>query len=484
MLITMLAALVAAPQDPPTTGFLMELPISILEEVNGAGLEMTDADGTTVPLSTYDPTLTISQLPVPAGMAINSFSRGTGAMYSDWDRGNVYPVIGLDGWSFMVFSVSGSGWDSSTPYAEEPIGGGLEGDVFSYIIEGSAGYFPIDEVGTLHKVRDGNQLGVGRLAGIDTYFPGYALGEDYVTEFEEEEGAPRRPLYFTLVSYSGNYSSIPDLWVGGDATLKQPSTIFVVTLDGGVGSPTVYRTAADIGLDPGDIIDALTVMDPQWDLAPGDTDARGMDVLVGIDTDDWDKKLHVHGTWTDDSDPLLPVEVDYSGPLMDSSGGLFVKTQLGFNNPLQRVRASCGDDPGDDGSPINPRFELRRERTGVVDGDAIGNFPGSLDYSMHQVRRPPGTATAHFRATLRGFAGQSDVFARLYCWDSGFEEPVTPGTMIGYVLRNRNDAAGDKQFLKFKIPSIGTPVDWRFQWIVYGVSGTLGESRPFVIRVR
>lgn len=485
MLIAMLAALVAVPQDPPTTGFLMELPISILEDSPGADLEMIDADGALVPLSTFDPTLTIAQLVgLPGDLTINSFSRGTGAMYSDWENGYVFPVVGLNGWSFMVFSVSGDGWDPATPYAQEIGAGGVEGDVFSYIIEGSEEGFPSDEVGTLHKIHDGNQLQVGRLAGLDTYFPAYALDDDHVTAFEEVEGAVKRPFYFTIFSASGDYAAIPGAWVDGDASLKQPSTIFEVTLEGGIGDPHVYRTAADIGLDSSDIIDALTVMDPQWDLAPGDTLAQGIDVLVGIDSDKWNKKLHVHGTWTDDTDPLVPIEVTYSGPLRDSSGGIFVQTELRLNGVQQRIRASCGDDPAGDTTANHPRFELRRERTAFVSRVPTVSFPGELDYSFHQLRRLSPGVSARYRATLRGFVGRTDYRAQLMCWGSGFEKPTTPGVVCGYVMRDPNSATGDKQHYDLKIPLSGSPRDLRFQWWVESRSRIVGKSEPFVIRAR
>lgn len=476
MLAIMFAAALPAPQlPPPTTSALMDLPITVISGQVGAELMYSEADQPAGPVSAFDDRFSIADIvTLPPGFTINSFSRGTGALFSVLENGDVSPAVPGEGWSFMLFSVSGSGWDPSSPYAAES---SLDGDIFSVIDQGSLVFFPDDQIGPVHKVRDGGSIGVSKLSGLDSYISGYAGGEDYTDEADAElgeSGVPR--FYFTVRTGSqSGYSQIPNLWVGGREEQKRPSSVFVVSYDVATGewsdNPSVAWYADELDIGEWREITALSVMDPQFQ---GADQANGIELLYCTDGPTVPEKIMVMGQWIDTtSGPSGPV-VRACSPLFDGNGGYFADTKLGINGPQQRIVATCDEDPGDDGGS-SWHQSLRWQRTALVTDESSAN--PELVFSFHQLRMPANSACAYYRATLQGHVGNNDVTAVLSSqWPTN--KPIAT------VTRNNQNGV-DKQSRTVLIKLSGALTEQKMRWYVTNSAGyLLGRTCEFSIFTR
>ena len=141
--LSLSVSLLTSPQDPPTTGILMDKPIVFMAP--GTELMLSEVDAPAEPLSTFDDRFAIDDMVplsmLPAGYGIGSFSRGTGLMFSAYEPGGtpyVFPSVPAGGWSFLLFSVSGTGFDPTTAYAEE-LAAGLDAWTGGWFSRAAAG---------------------------------------------------------------------------------------------------------------------------------------------------------------------------------------------------------------------------------------------------------------------------------------------------------------------------------------------------------
>lgn len=479
--LSLSVSLLTSPQDPPTTGILMDKPIVFMAP--GTELMLSEVDAPAEPLSTFDDRFAIDDMVplsmLPAGYGIGSFSRGTGLMFSAYEPGGtpyVFPSVPAGGWSFLLFSVSGTGFDPATAYAEELAAGqSVDGDVYAYVVEGSDSYVPDGQVGTTAKIREGDELdtgGVSSLVGIDSYLPAYSVSDDVGEEVDEEEGDGRLRFYFTIRnSLSASYDGIPLTWCGGDQSVQSQATVFFVEYDDVADTwdgPFVYRSWEQLGLEQTTVIDGLTVMDKE---TPGESGGRaGIQVLLSTTDRTLARQLWVAGIWTE---PGGSGSETYEGPLCTETGTLFVEDELGFNDPLrQRFEANCGDDPGDD-FVSSMRHDVRIRRTALQDPDDDSN--SGLDLSVHHVT-PVSADMRRYRATLQGRVGATDRYAMLV--------DLTNGGMLTSVSR-ANGTAPDKQAAFFELKrryALGEQIV-RVQWFVYD-NGMVEVGRSPIVLLR
>jgi len=476
---TILALLAVSPQDPPPpTSVLMDTPLTVMGQTISDDLMLSEAGEPLAFMSESDPRMALADIvQLPPGFVINSFSRGTGAMFTAMSAtGSVYPEVNMGGWSFLMLSVSGSGWSPGSAFraeADAP-GGNVAGDVYAHILDGSDGWFPDGQVDTTHKLRDGDDIGYVPLADIDGFMPGYSATDDYVTEVDAELGDGLK-FYFTVkhVGTTGSYSDLTQAWGPAGNKWKRPSTIFVVTHNGVQwdANPSIYHTANPLGIGQWSEICALSVMDPEFTGAEG---ADGIEVLLSTRDASLDRKLWVRGTWAPGG-----VTTSYVGPLRTANGNLFAEEKLRITNPTQQyVEAVCGDDPGDDWGS-SPHHRYRLERTALVNGDTSGN--PNLDFSLHQIKQlGPNSNVTRMRATLQGFVTSNDIYATLSM------RSTTSSGVVTYVMRTGNQTPGDKQSRDFEIPRFTSgPELVTFQWRVYGsASQLLGSSQDILMWVR
>lgn len=482
MLTTTILALLAVPQQdpPPSTSVLMDMPLAVMGQTLTSDLMYSEIDTPSTMLSEADGRMVIREIApnLPSHLRIGSFSRGTGAFYTLMhDQGHVYPQVAMDGWSFLLVSVSGSGWVPGSAFraeADAP-GGNVNGDVFAHILGGSEAWFPDVQVGQVHKLRDGDDLGVTPMADFDSFLSGYAATDDYVAEADAEMGAGVK-FYFTIkqVGLTGSYDDIPSGWGPQGTSWKRPSTIFVAEHDGTAWTgPQIWKDANELGIDVWSEISAMSVMDPNFmgTMAAG-TAARGAEVLLSTRDPDMARKLWIVGSWTHPSSGFMR----FSGALSTEGGANFAEQKLRITNPTQQfLEGMCGDDPGDDGgSSVHHR--LRRERTALVDGYSSGN--PNLDFSLHQLRQLPNVAGTRFRATLQGFVTGNDVYAKLM-----IDSSKATG-MVAYVMRTGIQT--DKQHRNIVIPFVGKDGETvTLHWEVFGSAGQLvGVSQDIEVRVR
>ena len=139
---------------------------------------------------------------------------------------------------------------------------------------------------------------------------------------DSELGDGTLRMYFTLrhSGTTGSYDDIPQSWgPSGSSYWKRPSTIFVVSHDGSQwdATPSIYKTAAQLGINGWSEICALSVMDPAFFGAPDG--APGIEVLLSTRDPLLTHKLWVIGRW---KHPVTSRNVKYKGPLKTESGGI------------------------------------------------------------------------------------------------------------------------------------------------------------------
>lgn len=474
-----LAAVLSAPQSPPppSTGLFMDMPITIMKDESaeiwiahpGAPAQQLAELEDRFLLATMLPDLNQDYF------LLNSFSRGTGLMTTEMTAPDeVTQTVPDGGWSFIVYGVSGSDWPAGIYAVEEDALGGVQGDIFSYVDPGSEDYFPPEGIGVIRKSRDGLEMDATAtgLRGLDTYMAGYLLGDDIPGDI----GIEGTVFYFTVVlkpGSSGSYDDLPDAWAGGASNWKGPATVFSVDYLGGKWqTPTVFKTPLALNLpiyQPGTtdltVIDGLSVMDS----------AASAEVLLSTTDDNLEKQLWVVGTWWYDFR-----SVTYGGPLLSSTGNLYVEEKLQIAQQ-KGVRSICCDDPGPMDGP-SPRHIQRNTRMALVVTDPLSGSP-NLDFAAHRVRSgQPGTDLIRF--TLQGFVSSSDRIGRLVM--SG----LWANRVVGTVTRNPLNTSfntvntfntGDRRVLTLPVPNVAVGGEVTFQWLIYGRTGFVGASRVFYL---
>ncbi len=464
----------------------MDMPITIMKDASpeiwiahpGAASEMLGNLESRFLLATMLPDLA----PASSPFVINSFSRGTGLMSTQRTlTGDVIQTVPDGGWSFIVYGVSGTNWPAGGAggiyAAEEAAAGGVQGDAFSYVDPGSETFFPPEEINAINKFRDGLEMDATVLKGLDTYMPGYLLGD----EVPEGIGIEGTVFYFTVVLKPGvtaTYDDLPDDWGSppyGD--WKGPATIFSLVYENDQWrTPEVFKNAAELFLpkhqgdnpaNPLTVIDGLSVMD----------DAASAEVLLSTtDTDDnLEKQLWVVGAWE-----YQGVSEPYGGPLRTSSGALYATDKLKIP-PQKGIRSICCDDPqAIDG--LSPRHIQRITRIAFEQPRSSGSE--LVDTAAQRVR---GNPRDRFRFILQGFISPGDRFAQLVMLlGSG---PGTRGggpLVVGTVTRrpprivtNNAGRTGDRKVLTLSVPKLAIGGLVTFQWRIIGTTGIVGTSREF-----
>jgi hypothetical protein len=489
MISLTLAVALLAPQDPPPSTQLMQMPLVFLPEAPGDELIQSTPGVSQGPLVGYDARFGLDAIaPLPAGLEVSSFSRGTGLMTTDWSYDSttglrVHPSLPSGGWGYVLYSVSKPGstsWATGTAYlAEEVAGGTTDGDVYACVISGS-GEFPDDQVGVVSKIRDGEDLNVDRIRDLDSYLAGYTLSDDYGDSVDMTIDEDALRIYFTVKrTGAALYSDIPADWCNDPTRTdwRHPSTVFVAewrasAVPAGEWDVDVFKTYDELGLEDGTVIDGLTVMSPNWDGAPGD--GTGAELILSTTDKNLERQVWVCGWWFV---PVLGGLTWHTGGLYVQNGGLFVENSMGLSSSVERVEGLCFEDPAAD-SGTSPRGRLRRERSAMMiedDGD------DRLHYALHQVYNGPGvTPTFRYRATLMGSIHPSEVYAQLHQWGG------QGTTVVGYVMRAPNSADGYPQSISINLDRSREPEgeDVLFEWRVYGVNGFLGKSHQFRLRLR
>ncbi len=381
---------------------------------------------------------------VPAGAFpdVDALSLGQDWVLADDSNGRIDVPPGQ--WGAVTFSVDRStrGALGSVIRSESNRTDGAAGDVFSYVLPGSA--LPI--VGVTERAHDSSEInldpgdGQKEIDAVDHFIPYYTLPA-------QNRLMPAVPSIYFSVSDATKHL-VPVAWWG--RTLPSGATILCTTLTPSAGwsQPVVYRDYARIGLAVSEDLDAL-----------------GLDL---------DNGRMLFSTKTGSRDPILfqDVKVDLSTieTYADQNGGP-VSADIGLLEN-DDVDAICSMDPAVRARPLGGRnatwhaigtplatpappavvLTASAHRRAVGANDVFRTFavgwppntgagPGFAGLFLEIPNVPPGFALAGFnRNPLDSFAGNpqcfdlvvppvlaltgSDLYLHWYAIDSGLTELV------------------------------------------------------------
>ncbi len=351
-MITILLAASLFLQDPPPSGPLVDRPII----VTGDGV-LTDSEFYRIPEGPGDvaPTFFSSAAPRFAflelfggvGVELGSFSSGGASIVSDKDGCANWDTEAEDlQWGFLTFSVTQDTIGGpESPYGDEKGGStssNLGADVFTFFLPGSenAG-IPPEEVGVVRKSREGAEIGMAEVRGLDQLLNNLTLDSeisDGVDEFATH-------LYFTVAPGSLQAASSAGWFDGQPAS---SATILWTTWNGLWTLPEPFRTHLALDLDEGDVITALAV------------DALGGKLLFATASAERDEKLQVAiggyvGPYKLGGDSCLPVAA-----ALGITGG---------NNDV--IDAICSNDPN-----VEAPLTLVADKTIGIPKKVAGDDPG------------------------------------------------------------------------------------------------------------
>ncbi len=369
MIIALATIAVLAPQnDPPPGGALIDRPLV----VTGVSQHIPDirelyrvpeGPGPVTPslYSAHVPRFAFGNLfPSPSpSIQYGAFSSGTSNIISNDNGWAVIPEHEIQ-WGFLTFSVTTStvGDEGSIYDLEDEVGG----DVFHVFLPGSdpseGGEIPDHEIGVVQKARDGDDIGIADVQGLDQSLDVLTLDDAISGPADEVFDT----FYFTLAPAPGGWSQTVEGWFAPGA--PSSATILMVKRIADTnnwGAPTVFKTREELGLvSDSDVITALAV------------DRVRHKILLATNTADQRLWIaHFDAGWVELSAP-------YKGIYRDDSGGVFATTVLGLGNgPLDHIDAICANDPGE--AELDPRVEalaLRKTfgRPSEVEGHHIGHI--------------------------------------------------------------------------------------------------------------
>ena len=309
-LVTSLALLVTSgmAQDPPPAGNLAEIPVFLtasgtadeceLHHVNLGGMSAA-------PVKLELPEYGRDPMFPNTALKMAGFSRGVAFFPLEWDAEHEQLLLKPQDtqWSFVMFAVQ-----AGTVGQDEMYPPSAEKHIYAYQ-DGSD--VPEHLRGRVEVVRNGDEMGVDAVRGIDSYAFTRLLGSD-----TGDEG--NLTIYFSLYA-----DSIPE---NSD---YRPCDIYKKTYNGESWSGIqTYLTAEQLGLDPTDQIDAVCV----------DED-RGY-LLLSVKNAGQPKEL-----WGSIVTNVEAIAIRRSGPVYSSPDDYFVTERLGFAIELDGIVGICSDDP-------------------------------------------------------------------------------------------------------------------------------------------
>lgn len=440
MITTILtAAVVLAPQDPPPNGALINRPLVVTAEQfgsllykipEGPGPVQAEQFGNLVDRFSWASLFGGSQF------GISSFSVGLSNVVLD-PLGRAQNEVTL--WGFLNFSVAEGTLGSQGESVYTANANGLPGHSWHVWLPGSEdGGVPIEEIGVVQKARDAGNTGIGEITGMDQSLNALTLHPT----IEDLADTRIQNFYFTvapgsLAAFNSRYSLSVDA-----ATILQ-----ITWNDPTWSSPSVFKTAAELGLEPGEEGDKITA------LAVDEESSR---VLLAT-ASGGDKRLWAAsfgGFW-------------YQGPYLTkdtNTGERFANTVLLLEDSAI-ITSLCSTDPGQD-EDTTIEGKLARFTTGVL-ANAVGRDLG-LNIAVCRIFE---SATDRIMISLSGgpsaYGGVGGTTAVLY----------RDGVPIYINRRHANNARfPSTAFVDILQPPgpimTKDPEYTTFHWLVQGPSGT------------
>lgn len=326
----------------------------------------------------------------PAGIDIDDFSLGLDWVLADDSTGRIQVPVGQ--WGAITFSVTRTtqGAPGSRIALAAAGAGGAGGDVFSYVLPGSALPAPlVDQVERVHSRSELGLTGTADVDALDHLLPIFALDPRMRTLM------PQFPtVFFTLSSTSA--TQVPATWFGG--TPPSGATVLWMqwTAAAGWSPPRLWKSFREFGLLQNDDIDGLAIDEPNQRVLFSTRNPAINPI-----------RFLFYGT-----DMALPV--DYKKP-----DGTPVSTGVGLLNN-DDIDAICSMDPAvrAHGSQPNPMFFFAGtpvQPIGIgsanMSGSAFRNFDANTNqvvFDTWLVGWPQGGRAPGFAAVFLTF-GQSQA---------------------------------------------------------------------------
>ena len=311
-----------------------------------------------------------SLLPFPPGIDIDALSLGY-----DWVLSDTSGVVALplNHWGAITFSVRRTtvGLPGSVVAAEVPTPGGAAADIFAYVLPGSA--LPSPPTGVPFRAIDSTEINLdtpGAPANIDAHdiFIGLIYGENPAIAAI----LPPPTVYFSVTTASGTVplpGGIPASWHTSPVDRSGATVFYTTWIPGPPGSagswstPQVFLTALQIGITPGEDLDALA-LDLQHSCLLFSTDAA---LPPPLPTPPRDQLLYSNGNGTGCFTYRLP----------PSLGSTPVRLAVGLGGGPDDIDGICSLDPGD---PANPS-QIRLDFMLATPGNAVFPAPTRLQAS-------------------------------------------------------------------------------------------------------
>lgn len=205
----------------------------------------------------FDLQMVLQQFNGPATLVVDDFSLGLDWVLADDNTGQVH--VPATQWAAVTFSVTAAsvGAPGSKIAAEAASRGGVGGDLFSYVLPGSA--LPAAAVGSVDRVHDSSEMGLAASADVsalDHFAPMHTL------EPALRAMLPNVTIFFTVPNSS--VALVPGFWWSNSPTsaaaIRSGATILAVSRFGATWRPPQpFMTWRDLGLQQGDDIDGLAV---------------------------------------------------------------------------------------------------------------------------------------------------------------------------------------------------------------------------------
>jgi len=370
-------------------------------------------------------------LPFPPGIDIDALSLGWDWVLAD-STGHV--SIPPNHWG-APYSVRRTtvGVPGSVVAAEAVAPGGAAGDIFAYVLPGSA--MPSPPAGVPFRALDSTEINIDApltAANIDAHDA--LIGLLYVDNPAFAATLPPPTVYFSVTA--ATVGLIPAGWTSVPA-LRSGATVFSTTWSPGSASwtvPIVALTPAALGLTSGEDLDDLA-----------------LDTLHGRVLFSTDRALP----------PPLPapprdqllysnlgsgINVTYRLPV-----GTPVETELGVGSAPDDIDGICALDPGDQAQPSQIRLD---RMLGSCGPNAFPGFATPLQASVYRRNRGPGQDS-------------------LVSYMTGWPPPGTPSPGLAAVGWSANGAAGPWEIAGFFLrPNPGSPY--------YGFAGHPEKWAPTV----
>lgn len=338
MILSTLATVSLLTPQGPGTGLLLERAVVVQDRTLEPAVLYRVPEGpeavTPVPLGQFESRFGPDELlpPTPRPIEFGSFSSGTSRIVVN-TLGVADPATADADWGYLYFSLGNVGPNSQQLFLDEVAGpGGIGGDIFTYWIPGSE--VPDDFVGITEKARDGLNMGLAGIRGMDQNLAAVGLADDVATIAVSVVDT----FYFTINANTLGYA--PSSWFAGSP--RSSATILKVEwaeISSGVWdwtTPAPHLTFDDLDISQADEITALAIDELDHEVLLGTS--TGKQMWVAIYEPDWAAAI-------------------YRGPYLSQFGGEFAAVELELD-PADVFSGFCYTDPGGDTSEVEKLTRL------------------------------------------------------------------------------------------------------------------------------